>query len=81
MSVNNCCTLIIVAFIYDVLCDIGGFHEEVIKMYSISNPPTVIVFYFPHDFSFSFTPVLLKAFPLQAWTGPQGSRRFRLLDF
>jgi len=25
--------------------------------------------------------VILKAIPLQAWTGPEGSRRFRLPDF
>jgi len=29
------------------------------------------------------TPVKIKgkAIPLQAWTGPEGSRRFRLVDF
>ena len=25
--------------------------------------------------------VKVKAIPLQAWTGPEGSRRVRLLDF
>ena len=25
--------------------------------------------------------VIRKAIPLQAWTGPEGSRRFRLPDF
>jgi hypothetical protein len=25
--------------------------------------------------------VKVKAFPLQAWTGPEGSRRLRLTDF
>jgi hypothetical protein len=37
---------------------------------------------FPHACgSFIFVNVKRKAIPLQAWTGPEGSRRLRLPDF
>jgi len=34
-----------------------------------------------HYFSTLFDKVKGKAIPLQAWTGPEGSRRLRLPDF
>ena len=40
-------------------------------------PPLVFLPYFWDIFNKS----TCKAVPLQAWTGPQGYRRFRLLDF
>jgi len=33
------------------------------------------------NYPFLFVIVKGKAIPLQAWTGPEGSRRFRLPDF
>jgi len=35
--------------------------------------------YFSHNTRHEYAPV--EAIPLQAWTGPEGSRRLRLTDF
>ena len=39
-----------------------------------------IIDYFTHMYK-RFVSVKVKAIPIQAWTGPEGSRRLRLPDF
>jgi len=41
----------------------------------------ILTYFVPHVTFYFYARVLVTAIPLQAWTGPEGSRRLRLPDF
>jgi hypothetical protein len=60
----------------------NSFSSAGISVLGLTNKPT---FTFIESLSivhtFTYVYKLVKAIPLQAWTGPEGSRRLRLPDF